>query len=301
MPIEVKKARRASLPSFEDRLQLGGSGLKVSPFCLGAVDSPSAVRAAFAQGINFFFVTADMHWPLYEPLRKGLRQLLADDPRLRDKIVVGAVCYATQTEFCSIPFEEVLAELPELKRLDLLIAGGAYAREFTERLPVYVRHRKEGFLGASAIGASFHDRRAASHAVNEGMLDIAFARYNPKYPGARRDLFSHIQRPRPTLLFNFASTAGALLPAQMEAMGLPAATYWHPAITDYYRFALSRPELDGLLIAPRTPREISGLKAAIERGPLNREEERYLLDLGLVSRGEARIVPRRRDRIFQVR
>ena len=291
LAVSLQHARRVRLPSFSDRLRLGRSGLKVSPFCLGLADSPAVVRAAFDQGINFFFVTADMHWPLYEPLRKGLRQLLTGGPRVREQIVVGAVCYATQTEFCSTPFAEVLEEIPELKRLDVLISGGVYAREFKERLPIYVGHRQQGFLGAPAIGASFHDRKAAREAIRQGALDIAFIRYNPEHPGARKDLFPHVKRPRRTLLFNFKSTQGSLLPAQMEALGLKADTYWHPAITDYYRFALSRPEIDGLLIAPRTVAELAALKSTLEKGPLDAEEEHYLLDLGLVSHGQAHVVP----------
>src|SRR5215469_14434904 len=73
---QVKRTARPSrqmLPRLTDRLVLGDEGLSVSPFCLGMVRSPDAVSAAFDAGINFFFLSADMHWPLYEPLRLGLR------------------------------------------------------------------------------------------------------------------------------------------------------------------------------------------------------------------------------------
>src|SRR5688572_28146132 len=102
---------RTELPKLTDRLPLG-TELQVSPFCLGAVDDPSVVPAAFEAGINFFFITADMHWPLYEPVRRGLRDLLQSKPSARDEIVVGVVSYVTQPEFCWVPFEEVLAEIP---------------------------------------------------------------------------------------------------------------------------------------------------------------------------------------------
>jgi hypothetical protein len=262
----------------------------VSPFCLGLVCSPVVVRTAFEQGINFFFLTADMHWPLYEPVREGLRELLRRSPHIREQLVVAVVCYQTQPDFSSMPFEEVLGATPELERLDVLIAGGVYAREFKERLPVYVKHRKERFLGARAIGASFHDRKAARNVIRQGVIDIAFIRYNTGHPGARKDLFPYIKRPRQTLLYNFKSTESRLLPAQMEALGLKAENYWHPAVTDYYRFALTRGEVDGLLIAPRTVAELARLGAALEKGPLDSEQERYLLHLGLLSRGKARLV-----------
>ena len=64
-----------------------------------------------------------------------------------------------------------------------------------------------------------------------------------------------------------------------------------PAITDHYRFAIARPELDGLLVAQRTPHEVEDLAAALERGPLTGEEEAYLIDVAAVARGDARVVP----------
>src|ERR1043165_4314286 len=102
----------AVLPKLTDRLPLGASGVVVSPFCVGMSPDPMTIPAAYEAGINFFFVTADMHWPLYEPLRRGLRMLPRDD------IVIAAASYVTQPEFCRAPFLEVLAELPELRRLD---------------------------------------------------------------------------------------------------------------------------------------------------------------------------------------
>jgi hypothetical protein len=259
------------------------------------VRSPAAVSAAFDAGVNFFFLSADMHWPLYEALRHGLRDLLRRGGGIRDEIVLGAACYPTQPDFCRYPFQEVLDAVPELKRLDLLIAGGAYSRDFSERLPVYQQHRRGRFTGCRAIGTSFHDRRTALSAINERLVDIAYVRYNPGHPGARSDLFPHIvAAPRP-LVFNFKSTLGYVPPDLPTELGLPGDEYWQPAITDYYRFALTRPELDGLLVAPATPAEVAGLAAALARGPLDDEEDQFLLNLALVARGGARVVPDRQE------
>jgi hypothetical protein len=180
------------LPQFRNRLVLGDQALRVSPFCLGIVRSPETVSAAFDAGINFFFVTADMHWPLYEATRRGLQALLARGPSIRDQIVVAGVCYPTQPEFCSAPFQELLSAIPGLDRLDVLIAGGAYAGEFADRLPVYLDHRQRGFVGARAIGATFHDRTAALTAIKQECLDIALIRYNPDHAGAWPLLVFHI-------------------------------------------------------------------------------------------------------------
>ena len=144
---------RAKLPKPTDRLPLGASGLEVSPICVGITDDPRTIPAAFEAGINFFFLTADMHWPLYEQTRRGLAQLLDGHPDARDSIVVGVVSYVAQPEFLWVPFDEVLAELPQLERLDLTIAGGAYNHEIDQRLETYERHRSVRHAGARAIGA----------------------------------------------------------------------------------------------------------------------------------------------------
>lgn len=278
---------RAALPRLSDRLPLGAEGLRVSPFCLGMVGDPCVVPAAFDAGLNFFFLTTDMHWPLYEGTRRGLADLLRRG--VRDQIVVAAVCYPTQPEFCTAPFEELVASVPGLGRIDLLLAGGAYGSELGRRWPIYADHRREGFLGNRAVGATFHDRDAATKAVSERTLDIAYIRYNPDHAGARRDVFPRMPaRPRP-LLYNFKSTFGYVPPSRMAEIGLPGPEYWHPEVTDHYRFALTRPELDGLLIGLRTADEVAALVAALERGPLTDEEEDYLMDVASVVRGDARV------------
>ena len=62
-------------------------------------------------------------------------------------------------------------------------------------------------------------------------------------------------------------------------------------MTDYHRFALTRPELDGLLCSPSTPKEIAAPAAALEEGPLDAEEEKYLMDLARLNEGKARLMP----------
>jgi hypothetical protein len=155
------------------------------------VGAPETIAAGFDAGINFFFLTADMHWPLYEASRRGLQHLLARGKGVRDQIVVAAVSYPTQPEFCTFPFQELLAAVRGLERIDVLMAGGAYGGEFGVRLPVYEKHLDTNFLGARAIGATFHDRQESQKAIAERLVDAAFIRYNPSHAGARQDLFQH--------------------------------------------------------------------------------------------------------------
>jgi len=283
---------RAELPKPTDRLPLGASGLEVSPICVGMTEDPRTIPAAFEAGINFFFVTADMHWPLYEQTRRGLAQLLDGHPDAREAIVVGVVSYVAQPEFLWMPFEEVLDELPQLGRLDVTIAGGAYGHEIDQRLTTYARHRTVGHAGVRAIGASFHDRQAAHRVIAQGGLDIAFVRYNPRHPKARDDLFPHVGTRavgRRTLVFNFKSTVGHIgSEEQYAAFGI-APDYWRPHPTDYYRFALGEPALDGILCSPPGPDAVRELVDALASGPLDEEDQQYLLDLGELQRGTAKV------------
>ena len=260
---------RNMLPRATDRIAI--ADLNASPFCIGMVDNPDTIGAAFDAGINFFFVTADLHWPLYEASRVGLARLLARVPR--EQIVVAAAAYVTQPEFCSGPFREVVEAIPGLRVLDVLVAGGAYGNELAARMPVYLDHRRQGFAGARAIGASFHDRRAAVAAINAGELDVAFIRYNSAHPGAQRDVFPLLDAIRRTRVLGFTSTGG-----HGPVTGVDP-DVWIPDITDHYRFALSRVGLDGLLCSPTEPHHIAELDAAMERGPLSTEEEEHMIEL----------------------
>ena len=280
----AKQPRRRAFPRPTDRLTLNRA-LEVSPMCLGAVTDPRTVSHAFDRGINFFFLTADMHWPLYEGLRRGLQDLLARSPSVRDRIVVAVVAYVTQPEFCHLPFLEALQAVPGLGHIDVTVAGGSYKSDFAARREQFALHRR---MGVRAFGVSFHERRMAAAAFREKLVDIGFVRYNALHPGAEKDFFPHVPARRKALLYNFTSTQGFLRPERYAQLGMTDA-YWQPAITDYYRFVLERPEINGLLCAPRTPAEVDGMLEALEAGGLTEEERVYMRDLAELSMGKARL------------
>lgn len=259
-----------------------GDGLLVSPICLGAVATPNVVHAAWEAGINFFFLTADMHWPMYEPLRRGLKSLFKK-PGVRDSVVVCTTAYVTQPDFCELPFEEVVEALPGLERIDVVTMGGVSAVDLGPRLPVYQRHRASQFVGCKAIGASFHDRKTARAAIDEALVDLAFIRFNAGHPGAEQDLFPHLSPRRRTRLFNFKTVDGWVSPPQLEALGLDPRS-WQPHPVDHYRFALSQPALDGVLASFSHPREVQQLSDALAAGPMAEADQRYLITLAQARR-----------------
>jgi predicted aldo/keto reductase-like oxidoreductase len=263
-----------------DRLAVGP--LQVSPICIGRVADDRVIDAALEAGINFFFISADMHWPLYQNSRRGMDRFLLRRQH-RDEVVVAGVSYVTQPEFCDLPFAELLEAQPRLGRLDLLIAGGAYGHEIQRRLTLYRKHRQQARHGARAIGASFHDRIACADCIDRGDVDVAFTRYNAAHPNARTDLFPRSSCGR-VPLFTFKSTGGWVTPERVAALGL-SGDFWIPTITDHYRFALSRPEVSGLLVHLGTPAHVHELADALDAGPLTADEEEHLIYLAGLDAG----------------
>ena len=183
-----------------------------------------------------------------------------------------------------------MAAVSGLSSTDVAVIEGAYSDEFLTRLTLFSEIRRLGSLGNTVTGTTFHDRVAARLAINHGLVDIAFIRYNPIHTGANLDLFPYLRQPTPTLLYNFKSTIGSIGTERYAALGLND-DYWQPKVTDYYRFALTRPEIDGLLCSPSMPEEVEALAMALEEGPLDEEEENYLIDLGTLDQGRAELMP----------
>jgi hypothetical protein len=157
------------------------------------------VIEGYERGVNFFFVTADLHWPLYEGVRQGLRQLLEGNKSRRDEIVVAVVSYLDNPLFGSLQFHEVINQIPGLERVDVLVAGAIPGQEsFQSRLTSLAGARQSRHNGARAIGASFHQRTLAAWNDAYNLLDVSFIRYNAAHPGARADLFPYLNPVRTT-------------------------------------------------------------------------------------------------------
>ena len=275
--------QRQQLPKPAARLPLGRSGLMVSPICLGMTASADSVVAAYEAGVNFFFVTADLHWPLYDGVRKGLAKLLNGNAARRDELVVAVVSYLDDPLFSTLQFHEVIGEVPGLDHVDLMIAGAVssdqslYSRVNSLQRALSMRHN-----GASAIGATFHQRSLALVADHHAFLDISYIRYNSGHPGARRDLFPYMRPTRSGLVFNFKSVLSRVTKEMFQAYGLPS-HYWLPDPSDYYRFVLSRSEIDGVLCSPMCAQEVRDLVAALDKPPLTNEEQEYMIWLSSLS------------------
>jgi hypothetical protein len=237
------------------------------------------IPAAYEMGLNFFFVTTDMHWPLYEHTRKGLEALFAMKGVDRDELVVAGTCYPTQPEFCIAPFEELVGALPGLARIDVYVAGGSYAQDLIARANVI--RQVASASPRRAVGASFHDRQAALTAANHRIVDICYIRYNPVHTGAQRDLFPYLVANHPPI-YNFKCPMGWVPADKLLELGANK-DLWFPDRADYYRYALSRPEIDGVLCSMTQMDQLIALEKALREGGLTAAEQIHLEELAVLA------------------
>ena len=148
-------------------------------------------------------------------------------------------------------------------------------------MEVLLEHRRDRYLGIRAVGASFHERRAAVNWLNQGDLDIGFIRYNPLHQGAHEDVFPHLDPAQPSVIYGFKSMTG-YVPAQHYGL---SDDYWMPEPPDYYRFALSTSPLQGILCSPDTPENVADLVRAAASGPLTTDQHEHMLVLAEVLKG----------------
>ena len=63
-----------------------------------------------------------------------------------------------------------------------------------------------------------------------------------------------------SLIFNFKSVLSQVTPERFRQLGLDD-RYWLPKPTDYYRFVLTNPHIDGILCSPSSPAQLTELVA----------------------------------------
>ena len=170
--------------------------------------------------------------------------------------------------------------MPKLARVDVLVGGGMYGPEMLARIKM-LREVARG-RGAPAVAASFHDRSAASVAANAGLVDLGYVRYNPAHPRAKEDLFPKLRDGKRPPLYNFKSQRGYVPHAVLEQKKIDRAL-WYPDAPDYYRYALSRPQMDGLLFALEKPSQLRELDDALKQGGLLPAEEEHLEELAILT------------------
>lgn len=231
----------------------------------------NGVQVAMDRGINLFLWTMRGKG-LSAPLRRALQQR-------RDTVAV--VGYAAIGWFgwgVRRGAESLLRKLGtdylDVYQLGWLGVSSTLNRT-TERELVHLRESGK----VRALSVSIHDRVRAGQLAHSSPLDMLMIRYNAEHPGAEKDIFPHLRDGKPSILAYTATSWRRLLKPPQGWQG--------PTMTagDCYRFQLSSPHVDLALTGPATRAQLEENLAALAKGPLAADEERWIREYGRLKHG----------------
>lgn len=230
------------------------------------------IRTALDRGIDYVFYTAYRT----KQLRPALRDALQRD---RSRYVVATL--PTLGYFGGSVRRGAEAALKNLGTdyLDVYQLGWlGVTSALTEGTLKELRHLKESGK-VRALGVSIHDRKRAGLLAEDSELDVLMIRYNAAHPGAEGDIFPHLAARQPAVVAYTATSWRKLLKAPSGWTG-PV-----PTAGDCYRFCLSSPHVDVVLTGPRSGKELDENLAALAKGPLSPDEDRWMRDFGKAVHG----------------
>ncbi len=255
---------------YKDVPALGKRVHRLGLACNYGIDS-DGIRAAFDRGINYVF------WTPFQ--RKGTSPLKDALKRDREKIVVatgptfgffgGGVRRGLDRALKALDTDYV-----DVFQIFWLGTTSALTEGVVEEL---VRLRESGKV--KRLGVSIHDRARAGRLAEDSVLDLLMIRYNAAHPGAERDIFPHLEKRKPAVVAYTATNWRKLLKQPRGWEGRV------PDAGDCYRFCLSNPNVDLTLCGPASITQLDENLAALERGPLNAEEDKWMRDLGAFIHG----------------
>lgn len=232
----------------------------------------SGVRRAIERGVNTFLVNTRGKRALGPPLREVLQKDRAS------QVVIG---------FATIGFagwgvkraadalrKELGTDYLDVLLLGWLGVGSAWTAGTSEAL----RELRAGGV-IRAFGASIHDRPRAGKLAAERAVDLLMIRYNAAHPGAERDIFPHVREHSPSILA-YTATAWRRLLKRPRGWDGPVMT-----AGDCYRFQLSSPHVDLALTGPKNTAELDANLDAVEKGPLDEEESKWMRAFGQAVHG----------------
>jgi hypothetical protein len=260
----------------------------VSRLGLAVVGDARVVRAAYEVGINFFVLTTDMHWPVYEATRRGLTDLFRDIPTARDDVVVMGMCYVTEPRFCHAPFEELVAAVPGLTCIDVSCIAAVRDRDFLLRWDEHRKHRTATRIASRALAGSFDDNLAARVAIASQLVDLAVLGVRPSNYYLRDAVLRSLSADTPVPVYSMGVGIDLLPESRLKELGI-GADKWRPTFQEYLRYAFFEPGVSGAIFDVATIRALETAIDALEQGPLTDDEHTYLEDLADVHRGSAEL------------
>jgi aryl-alcohol dehydrogenase-like predicted oxidoreductase len=260
-------------PAFAPR-PFGSTGLTTSALGLGS--SPGLpgkdVERAFERGVNFF---------LWGSLRRrdfarGLANLAKQH---RSEMVVAVQSYTRWPSLMEWSVDRALRTM-KTDYVDVLCLAWWNAAPPQHIVDAALALREKGKVKSLMI--SCHHRPAFEGFINDPAVDALMVRYNAAHPGAEREVFPHLATRRPGTVAFTATRWGTLLDRRYVPAGEEL-----PRSSDCYRFALSSPNIDVCLSAPKDAAQLDEALTALERGPLDADEMAWMRRVGVAVRDAA--------------
>jgi aryl-alcohol dehydrogenase-like predicted oxidoreductase len=234
----------------------------------------AGLAASLERGVNYLYWAA----PNFRnnKARKALRTALKRD---RERMVVAAstgLAYfgGSVRRACDAALKSLETDYLDVMQLGWLGTTSAWTKGTVEQLVALKRDGK-----VKAIGVSIHDRPRAGRLAEDSPLDLLMIRYNAAHPGAEKDIFPHLEKRKPAVVAYTATSWRKLLRAPVGWQG--------PVMTagDCYRWALDNPHVDVVLSGPASEQQALENIAAVERGPLTKEEAGWMREFGRAVHG----------------
>lgn len=302
--------------------KLGRTNLTVSCLGLGGGGGISSEDTlyAFAQGINYFFYSSDLHHYIYSSMSGALQKLCGRRSSVREKVVLATVTYIKNpeaalsalydqfselgTDYIDVlfwgwigtndgpAFEDCLQLSPDLRG-----ANSVYQRTIERMFGVSERLKKMGAV--RYIGASFHDLSLAQKWLNSPLLDVVMVRHNIAHRDAQVMVFNQLRNDdqQRSGIVTFKSAGSHTGPLWALPPNLPKGC-WCPSVPDLYRYSLSQNCVDVCLMGLQHRGEVDAAIAGIQQGKLTTAELDYLKLLGRFHRQELKLGDIEPDRLI---
>jgi aryl-alcohol dehydrogenase-like predicted oxidoreductase len=254
--------------SWWDRRPLGRTGLTVSRLGLGSSYGIGArdVERAVERGVNYLY---------WGSRRRGdFGKAIGRLARRRDDLVVVVQSYA-RAGLAVRPSLELALRRLGLDRVDVLLLG-LWNQPPPERiLDAALTVREAGLVRHLMV--SCHHRPTFPQYVADPCYGAIMVRYNAAHRGAEQEVFPSVAAAAapPGVVAFTATRWGALVDRRMVPAREPL-----PRASDCYRFALSHPAVDVSLCGPRDGAELDEAMTALDRGPLDDDEQAWMRRVG---------------------
>lgn len=291
-------AKAQAEPGIRRYVRLGRTGLKMSDISFGSsgMSDPAVVHHALARGINYFDTAESYRWGSAEEAigeaLKGRRDevLIASktkagtgDRRADMMKALEASLKRLQTDRVDVYFNHSVNDVDRLRNPEW--------QEFTE---LARRQGKIRFRGMSGHGGNLS--ACLDYAIDNDLADVVLVAYNfaqdPSFYDKLRHTFhwSAIQPDLPRVLekarkkdigvIAMKTLMGARL-NDMRPYERPGATFSQAA----FRWVLSSPQVDALLVSMNSARDIDEYVAASGAGPVTGADTELLERYALLQSG----------------